>query len=95
MNDVLRFDPDQLTIKVGETVTWTTVGVIPHTSTDDPAKAQNPDHAKLPEGAEPWDSGMLNQGQSFSRTFDVPGEYAYFCIPHEVAGMLATLTVTE
>ena len=95
MNDQLRFDPDRLTIKVGETVTWTTVGAFPHTSTADPDKAGDPDHVRLPEGAERWDSGLVNQGQSFSRTFDVPGEYAYFCIPHEAAGMLATLTVTE
>ena len=93
--DLLRFVPDTLTIKVGETVTWTTVGAIPHTSTADATKAQDPAHVKLPEGAEPWDSGFVTQGQSWNRTFDVPGEYAYFCIPHESAGMLATLTVTE
>lgn len=95
MNDQLRFDPEQLTIQVGDTVTWTTVGAIPHTSTCDPAKAQNPDeNVKLPEGAEVWDSGLVNSGESWSHTFDVPGDYTYFCIPHESAGMVATLTVT-
>ncbi len=94
MNDQLQFVPDSLTIKVGETVTWTTVGAIPHTATADSSKAADPAHVKLPEGAEPWDSGMVNQGESWSRTFDVPGEYAYFCIPHEMAGMVASLTVT-
>ena len=95
MNDQLRFAPDALAIKVGETVTWTTVGAIPHTATADPAKAQDPAHVELPEGAEPWDSGIVTSGESWSYTFEVPGDYAYFCIPHEAAGMLATLTVTE
>jgi plastocyanin len=32
---------------------------------------------------------------SFPRhTFDVPGTYQYFCIPHEMAGMTGTVVVT-
>ena len=27
-----------------------------------------------------------------SHTFDVPGAYTYFCIPHEMLGMVATIT---
>lgn len=95
MNDQLRFVPDRLTIKVGETVTWRTVGAAPHTSTGDPAKALNPQQSvKLPDGAATWDSGLVTQGQEFSHTFAVAGEYTYFCIPHEAAGMVASLTVT-
>ena len=95
MNDQLKFVPDQLTISVGDTVTWRVVGFVPHTSTCDPSKAMNPDeHVKLPSGAEPWDSGNLNQGQEFSHTFTVAGEYTYFCIPHEAAGMIGHITVS-
>ncbi len=50
---------------------------------------------QLPAGAEPWDSGTVNGGESWSYTFETPGEYTYFCIPHELAGMVASLTVTE
>ncbi len=96
MNDQLRFDPEQLTIRVGDTVTWRTVGAIPHTSTADPDKANNPEeHVQLPEGAETWDSGIVSTDEEYSRTFDVPGEYTYFCIPHEAAGMIGYLTVEE
>jgi plastocyanin len=96
MNDQLKFDPEQLTIQVGDTVTWRTVGAIPHTSTCDPTKAQNPDeNVKLPDGAATWDSGLVSRGEEFSHTFDVAGDYTYFCIPHEAAGMVAFLTVTE
>jgi hypothetical protein len=33
-------------------------------------------------------------GESFSYTFDEPGTYEYFCIPHEDLGMVGTVTVT-
>ena len=29
-----------------------------------------------------FDSGFLNEGDTFSYTFDEPGEYEYFCSPH-------------
>ena len=94
MNDELRFEPERLTLKVGDTVTWRTVGAVPHTSTADPDKAQNPEeHVQLPEGAETWDSGTVNTDEEYSRTFEVAGEYTYFCIPHEAAGMIGYLTV--
>ena len=95
MSDQLRFVPDKLTIKVGDTVTWRNAASVAHTVTDDPAKAQNKVHAKLPSGAQLWDSGTVSAGQSWSRAFDTPGEYRYFCIPHEAAGMIALLIVTS
>lgn len=95
MTDTLVFDPSELTIKVGDTVTWTTVGAAPHTSTADPEQAVDPEFVALPEGAETWDSGMVATGESFSHTFEVPGEYVYFCVPHQTVGMVASLTVTE
>lgn len=92
----LQFVPEQLTVNVGDTVTWRTVGPIPHTSTCDPSLAANPEQSvALPEGAEPWNSGDVGDGEEFSHTFEVPGEYRYFCIPHEAAGMIGTLTVQE
>jgi plastocyanin len=94
MNLQLQFVPEQLTVNVGDTVTWRTVGPIPHTSTCDPSLAANPEQSvALPEGAEPWNSGDVGDGEEFSHTFEVPGEYRYFCIPHEAAGMIASLTV--
>jgi plastocyanin len=89
----LKYAPAKLTIKVGDTVTWRNTDGMAHTVTDDPAKARDEESARLPEGAQPWDSGIIEAGQSWSGKFDVPGEYTYFCIPHELAGMVATLTV--
>jgi plastocyanin len=95
MTDELKFDPAELTIKKGETVTWQNTGNVGHTSTDDPSQAQNKDDAKLPDGAKPWNSGFVNGGQQWSHTFDVAGDYVYFCIPHEALGMIGKLTVKE
>ena len=95
MNDQMQFVPGHVTIRAGQTVTWRNVGAMVHTSTCDPGRAQRPEHAVLPVGAEPWDSGLIRTGESWSRTFDIAGEYAYVCTPHEAGGMIGSLTVKE
>jgi plastocyanin len=89
-----RFQPVMLNVPAGTAVTWTNTGSEPHTVTADPSKAANRADASLPAGVEPWDSGLLTGGQSYSHTFTVAGTYKYFCIPHEALGMVATITVT-
>jgi plastocyanin len=61
------FDPGQITVPPGTTVTWTNEGPSPHTTTAD-------------DGS--WDSGELQQGEDFSFTFDEPGTYTYHCSIH-------------
>jgi plastocyanin len=99
MTSQLRFEPAEVTIQRGEKITWVNASPIPHTTTGDPAKnpvkETRPELAQLPPGAEGWDSGLLNEGQAFSHTFTVTGEYKYFCIPHVLSGMLGTITVQE
>ena len=93
MNDTFKFSPDQLTVSVGDTVTWKNSGKMPHTSTCDPSKAANKSDVQQPDGGDTWDSGMLSGGQTYSHTFKVAGDYKYFCIPHESLGMIGTITV--
>jgi plastocyanin len=99
MTSQLHFEPEEVTIQRGETITWINTSPIPHTTTGDPAKnpvkKTRPELAQLPPRAKGWDSGLLNEGQSFSHTFTVVGEYAYFCIPHLLSGMLGRITVQE
>jgi plastocyanin len=94
MNDQYRYVPDTITIAKGTTVEWKNTSASPHTVTDDPSKAQNSADAVLPSGAEPWDSGLIDPGKSFTRTFTVSGDYTYFCIPHESMGMVGKIKVT-
>jgi plastocyanin len=95
MTDANRFEPAELTVPKGSTVTWRNTGQVVHTVTDDPSKAVNKSDALLASGAQPWDSGTIPGGASFSHTFDVPGQYTYFCLPHESLGMVGHITVTE
>ena len=90
----IAFDPPTVSIQVGDRVTWRNVGQFVHTATCDPSKANDPSNAQRPPGADPWDSGAVAVGSTFSRVFDVAGEYNYFCIPHEAQGMLGTIIVT-
>ncbi len=94
MDDDMQFNPASLTVKIGETVTWrnTSTGMV-HTATGDPEEVVDPTNVLLPAGAVPWDSGPIPGGASWNHTFDVPGEYRYCCVPHELAGMVATIVV--
>lgn len=93
-----RFDPVGLLIASGSAVTWLNMGDF-HTTT-----AFHPDYGNLlpgevplriPEGAEPWHSGMLGMtaGTEFEHTFEVPGVYDYFCQPHYSFGMVGRIVV--
>jgi plastocyanin len=97
MTGSLRFEPAELTIKAGESVTWVNDSPIAHTSTDDlsanPVAQAHPEYTQLPAGADAWNSGFVAPGQSFTHTFTVPGTYAYICIPHALSGMRGAVTV--
>jgi plastocyanin len=75
------FEPANITVEPGTTVTWVQEGNNPHTTTSY-------------DGL--WDSGMIEPGSggSFSFTFDDPGTFDYFCIPHESLGMIGSVTVS-
>ena len=48
-------------------------------------KATMENSVRLPEGAAPFHSGDLEPEEAFEYTFEVPGRYRYFCVPHEAA----------
>jgi plastocyanin len=69
------------------------LGKVAHTVTADKSQAADPSNVGLPPGVDAFDSGLIAEGESFSRKFDKPGTYRYFCIPHEGAGMVGTAVV--
>jgi plastocyanin len=84
------FDPVEITIKVGDTIQWV------NECEADVACVHSaqayPD--KIPAGAEVFDSTLLTgQGLTYQYTFTVPGEYEYFCLPHEALGMKGKIIV--
>ncbi len=93
MTDDLRFVPENLAISVGDTVVWIIEGALPHTATDKPGSAGVDEHNILPAGAEPWDSGLLDPGETYRTVLTVAGNYTYVCLIHEAGGMIGRLTV--
>ena len=67
-----------VTILLGDTVTWTNNGMVPHTTTSD---------------AGLWDSGTMFPGKTFSHTFKSAGIFAYGCSFHKQMGMRGKIIV--
>jgi plastocyanin len=95
MTNEMKFVPEQVTIKVGQTVEWVNDPDGPaHTVTTDADKVADPSHVSMPAGAKPFDSGVIKSGKSYRYTFTVPGVYRYVCQPHEKM-MRGEVTVGE
>ena len=65
--DNFNFEPEQLTVKPGTTVTWINEDDIPHT---------------VVATAKAFRSKALDTDDKFSFTFTTPGSYEYFCSLH-------------
>ena len=89
------FQPTVIKIKVGDSVEWKNVGNEVHHATSDPALAIRPTEVINPPGVEPFDSGFLRPGETFTHIFTVPGEYKYTCVVHEAKGMSGTIVVVR
>jgi glucose/arabinose dehydrogenase len=62
------YDPETVTISVGDSVRWINVDLDYHTVTSDvPGQ---------------FDSGRMNQFDVWLYTFNTPGAYGYYCLPH-------------
>lgn len=72
------YDPNPITVSVGDTIRWTNNSAIPHTVTS----------------SGNWDSGNLASGANFSKVFDTPGTFDYFCTIHGAGVMSATVVVS-
>lgn len=97
-----RFDPATIAVQSGTTVTWL--------SKSDDAHTVTAYDASLEEGGDYFSSGgflseaearvnlsaaLIAPGESYEVTFEEPGAYRYFCIPHEGDGMKGTVVVEE
>lgn len=90
---LLVFEPANLTVQAGDTVTWVNNKMAPHNVIfdakvipGDKALADKISHSQL----------TFAPGESYSTTFtaDMPaGDYGYFCAPHRGAGMVGKITL--
>lgn len=72
------YGTNPLVVSVGTTVTWTNNDSAPHTVSSTTGV---------------FESGNLNQGQTFSFTFDQAGTFPYFCRIHGAASMSGVIQV--
>jgi plastocyanin len=75
------FSPANITVKVGDTVTWTNKDSAAHTVTADSGSSDGPN------------SGNLAQGDTYSFKFTKAATYIYHCAIHP--SMQGSVTVTE
>ena len=66
----IEFDPAEVTVKAGTTITWTNSDDLPHTVTKDGGPGGD------------FDSGNLEPGDEFELTVDVKGTVDYVCTIH-------------
>ncbi|WP_233741091.1 cupredoxin domain-containing protein [Halobaculum saliterrae] len=100
MPDSHRFEPKTATIETGETVTWTNESDIEHTVTayedeipDEAAYFASGGFESERAARNRITEGLIAPGEKYEYTFDHPGTYGYFCIPHESSGMVGTIQV--
>lgn len=75
-----RFEPQEIRVKVGDTVTWTNRDPYGHSVTADDAAQWGT------EGSGSAPSAWLKKDQTWSHTFTAPGTYTYHCAPHSSQG---------
>lgn len=83
------FEPATLEIAAGETVGW-----IWRSGGHNIVVDSAPD-ASTWEGTEGGSGTTYGTGHTHTHTFEVAGQYDYFCAPHRSAGMVGSLTVSE
>ncbi len=79
-----NFSPQNLTIQVGESVTWTN---------NSGTHNINGTQTTFPNNPESFTSGGPAFGWMFTHVFNLPGTYNYHCDPHSSLGMTGTITV--
>ena len=101
----MAFVPETFEVTVGETVGWRNTSGAEHTVTA--YEGGIPDEAEFfasggyeteKEAREAWyddRGGRIAVREAYEHTFEVPGTYNYFCIPHERGGMIGRIIVKE
>ena len=84
----LSFIPDDLTIEMGDSVTWT------HDATSAFHTITNGTGTSDPEIGTLFDESFSGSGQTFVHVFADPGDVPYFCRPHLGLGMTGIIRVT-
>ena len=102
----VAYRPPEVTVSAGEEVVWKNTSSRGHTITAYDSGIPDGADYFASGGFESeqaardgfWNenrSGLVTSGESYRHTFETPGEYRYFCIPHEQANMVGTVVVEK
>jgi plastocyanin len=98
------FEPERVTVSVGDTVRWLNTSGRAHTVTAyDDGQPEGADYFASGDfeseaaAREGWKDGegAIYTCDPYEHTFETPGEHHYVCIPHERAGMKGTVVVEK
>ncbi len=99
------FRPPEVTVSVGDEVVWKNTSVRNHSVTaygksipEEATYFASGGFESENAARKAWRDGLggvLKSEDTYKHTFEVPGRYGYFCIPHEQAGMVGTVVVEE
>jgi plastocyanin len=98
------YDPATVTVEVGDTVLWRNTSQRAHTvtgyDTDFPEGAAffaSGGYDSTAAARDAWrdNGGAIYTCEDSEHTFETAGEFPYFCIPHERAGMVGTVVVEK
>ena len=70
------FAPAEVTVSVGDTVTWTQTGSNPHSVTADDGSFDSHPNCSFATGE------CMQQGQTYEQVFNTPGRVQYYCRIH-------------
>lgn len=100
------YRPERLTVEPGETVVFMNTSSHAHTVTA--FQDGYPEGAEYwasggfdseQEAIDGWYSssqgGRMDRGDTYEHTFEVPGGYSYYCVPHIEADMIGEIIVEE
>ena len=85
----LVFVPDEIKIKVGDSVTWTGNKGLPHNVVFDEENVPDGVDAEALSHAD----NVGDEGEKVTTKFTKAGTYGYYCEPHRGAGMNGTVIV--
>ena len=83
------YNPNPIMVNVGQTVLWTNDDFSFHTVTSGEVGDTNPD--RIFDSGLAGSTALASTGKTYEYTFEVAGEYPYFCILHP--GMVGKVIV--
>ena len=95
MIENFAYNPADITVPVGTTVTWVNEDNVGHTVTEGNPNSPKPANLRVFDSSGEGLTGkvaLIGAGQSWNYTFTTPGTYEYYCIVHPY--MIGQITVT-